>query len=166
MDIMNIAYELYKQKWVNDHVSKEEQLEKEQAYLLDLYWAKKQNTEMDTFDEWIFERGGYRSGLYSVVEEFECEEYEDRAIMKELLGEGLFAIWEREREDFLKDTIYRLLTLSVSYEYVTKICDKIMQDVIDDMKECSDYLVKGYCNDDDIRLAIGRVLLKKMGVSV
>lgn len=54
---------------------------------------------------------------------------------------------------------------AVSDDYVNDIYREIKDDVIGDVMETSDY-AGGNWNDDDIKLAVGRVLLRRMGVSV
>lgn len=39
-----------------------------------------------------------------------------------------------------------------------------MNDVINDVMECSAWNDEGYYNEDDVRLAIGRVLINRLGI--
>ena len=66
------------------------------------------------------------------------------------------------RDDFV-ETVMRELLNGVSGDYAGKIADAIAEDVADDVVECADL---NEWNDCDVRLAIGRVLLKTLGVSV
>ena len=58
----------------------------------------------------------------------------------------------------IEDTIIKILTSSTTRDYAKKIAFYICNDVIDDLKDCAD---EEY-NDDDIRFAIGRVILKSV----
>lgn len=56
--------------------------------------------------------------------------------------------------------VENMLRKSISDDYVNDITMKILPDVIDDVECCAD---EDY-NEDDIKLAIGRVLCDKMGI--
>lgn len=66
------------------------------------------------------------------------------------------------RDDFV-ETVMRELLNGVTGDYAGEIADAIAEDVADDVAECAD---PDAWNDCDVRLAIGRVLLKALGVSV
>lgn len=57
--------------------------------------------------------------------------------------------------------ISRLLDKAVSEDYLEKVADAIYEDVKEDVMSASDY--PHYC-EDDIRVAIGKVLVKKIGI--
>ena len=65
-------------------------------------------------------------------------------------------------EKNITDDIRRILSLSVSKDYVEYILNSIIIGVIEDIKETAD---EEYGNDD-IRFAIGRVICKKFGYFV
>lgn len=65
-------------------------------------------------------------------------------------------------EKNITDDIRRILSLSVSKDYVEYILNSIIVGVIEDIKETAD---EEY-SDDDIRFAIGRVICKKFGYFV
>ena len=44
--------------------------------------------------------------------------------------------------------------------------DTIMDDIVDDVLSSSAWDDEGYYNDDDIRLAIGRVIMRRIGIDV
>lgn len=69
---------------------------------------------------------------------------------------------ETNRRDFV-GTVMRELLAGVTGDYAGKIADAIADDVAKDVVECAD---QNAWNDCDVRLAIGRVLLKTLGVSV
>ena len=60
------------------------------------------------------------------------------------------------------DDVRKILSLSVSKDYVEYILGSIIEGVIEDIEETAD---EEY-NDDDIRFAIGRVICKKFGYLV
>lgn len=64
----------------------------------------------------------------------------------------------------LRNDVRRIFAESVSTEYTKIILDKIEDDIVSDVVETSAYEEDGSYNDDDIRLAIGRVLINKMGI--
>lgn len=59
----------------------------------------------------------------------------------------------------IKMELERLLWLSVSTDYTNAIVEAIIDDVFDDVFECADH---DYWNEDDVRLAIGRVLMARL----
>lgn len=64
--------------------------------------------------------------------------------------------------DFV-ETVRRELLNGFTGDYAGTIADAIAENVADDVAECAD---PNAWNDCDVRLAIGRVLLKTLGVSV
>lgn len=90
VDIQKAAYELYKQNWVDTHVSPEMRLQsvREYQYYLDDCIADGETPV--SMSEWI-EENGYGSGsLYVCFDEFLNCEYRDRAYIKSLLKDGSF----------------------------------------------------------------------------
>jgi hypothetical protein len=68
-------------------------------------------------------------------------------------------------------TILYHLSLSMDDDAAIRMADSVdssgttfMEAVIDDIKTTSDWEDSGHYNDDDVRLAIGRVLSKRLGV--
>lgn len=57
-----------------------------------------------------------------------------------------------------------LLKIAVGDDYAGNIFDSIFEDVKKDVFTSSDYQNSGEFNDDDVRMAIGRVLSKRLGV--
>ena len=55
--------------------------------------------------------------------------------------------------------VHDMLCESVSNDYVDNILDEIIDDVVDDVECCADE----NWNEDDVRLAIGRVLCNRLG---
>lgn len=56
--------------------------------------------------------------------------------------------------------MYRLLIMSISSDYVRSIVDNLIDDVTEDVAATADV----QWNEDDVRLAIGRVLIQKLGI--
>ena len=80
----------------------------------------------------------------------------------------------RKMDNYEKKMIEReitdIMTDSVSSDYARYILESkkkrrtFMDDVIDDVMCASAWEDEGYYNDDDIRLAIGRVLMDRLGI--
>ncbi len=70
---------------------------------------------------------------------------------------------EREArwESSISGEISRLLDKAVSEDYLEKIADAIYEDVKEDIMTASDY---PHYSEDDIRMAIGRVLVRRLGI--
>lgn len=75
---------------------------------------------------------------------------------------------QEKREITLR--IEQLMQNSISDDYVGNIMQSVQNNetfveaVIDDVIECSAWSDEGYYNDDDIRLAIGRVLISRLEI--
>lgn len=80
-----------------------------------------------------------------------------------------------ERKE-IESTILRLMASVTSSEYARDILNSelreeyedvgrtFMDAVIDDVLDCSAWEDDGYYNDDDVRLAIGRVFMDRLGI--
>lgn len=70
---------------------------------------------------------------------------------------------EREArwESSISGEISRLLDKAVSEDYLEKVADAIYEDVKEDVMTASDY---PHYSEDDIRMAIGRVLVRRLGI--
>lgn len=81
--------------------------------------------------------------------------------------ENPFEALETNRRDFV-ETVMRELLNGVTGDYAGKIADAIADDVADDVAECAvaECADPNAWNDCDVRLAIGRVLLKALKVEV
>ena len=68
--------------------------------------------------------------------------------------------------------IYKIMNRAISSEYTRYILEQedeltestFMEDVIEDVMETSAWEDEGYYNEDDIRLAIGRVFIDRLGI--
>ena len=82
-----------------------------------------------------------------------------------------------ENKKIIENEIRMILMHAVSSEYVRYILEHteedadgypvsptFLEDVIEDVKCSSAWDDEGYYNDDDIRLAIGRVLIDRLGI--
>ena len=69
--------------------------------------------------------------------------------------------------DFKKAAVATIIEMSlkdaVSYDYAKAIEEAIVDDVLADVNECAD---KREWNSDDVKLAIGRVLCKRLGIEL
>jgi hypothetical protein len=61
----------------------------------------------------------------------------------------------------VREFILNFLQKGISDDYVTYITDNILDDVVEDIKTSAD---KDY-SDEDIKFAIGRVLIKRLGIN-
>lgn len=78
---------------------------------------------------------------------------------------------EINTKDFRRE-VDEILRSAVSTEYVSDILNSedesgvtFLDEVKSDVEETSAWEEEGYYNDDDIRLAIGRTLLSRLGIS-
>lgn len=78
----------------------------------------------------------------------------------------------QELMDMQANILYHL-SLSMDDDAAIKIADSkmkngetVMEAIMDDIKTSSDWEDNGHYNDDDVRLAIGRVLMNRLGVEV
>ena len=79
-----------------------------------------------------------------------------------------------EIKNELAREIEDVLCKSISDDYVHYILEhkdgwtniSIVDDIIADVLETSAYADEGYYNDDDIKLAIGRVLIQRLGIDI
>lgn len=60
--------------------------------------------------------------------------------------------------------LVRELRSAISDEYLYDICRAIREDVLSEVKDV--WLKKETWSDDDIKLAVGRVLMKKLGLKL
>lgn len=74
-------------------------------------------------------------------------------------------VTEEAKMKELRRDIRSILSASVSTDYIGIILEEIEDDVIRDVAACSSYEEDGSYNEDDIRLAIGRVLMNRMNIT-
>lgn len=80
MNIKEIAYELYKRKWIREHISQREELD---TYI---NYSVNHNIETITFEEYIEKYGYTNSMVYSCFEAFLYCEYKDLEYVTQLFG--------------------------------------------------------------------------------
>lgn len=79
-----------------------------------------------------------------------------------------------EQRKEIEMLVYKIMMGATSSEYARHILKKeddwteisIMQDIIENVMETSAWNDEGYYSEDDIRLAIGRVLMERLEVEV
>lgn len=64
----------------------------------------------------------------------------------------------------VRSFLVRELKSAISDDYLYDICRAIRDEVLWDVKETSAWSENRTWNDDDIKLAVGRVLMKKLGL--
>lgn len=80
-------------------------------------------------------------------------------------------MWPEIKTDYerLQDDVKLFLDIqfrnAISDDYRYDIRKAILDDVVADVVETSDYRRTGYWNQDDIKLAVGRVLIARMGIN-
>ena len=80
----------------------------------------------------------------------------------------------KEEKKIIENEITMIMYNAVSSEYARYILEHeneetentFMDDVIDDVMCASAWDEEGYYNDDDIRLAIGRIFMERLGIEV
>ena len=79
-----------------------------------------------------------------------------------------------EQRKEIEMLVYKIMMGATSSEYARHILEKedgwteisIMQDIIENVMETSAWNDEGYYSEDDIRLAIGRVLMERLEIEV
>lgn len=66
-------------------------------------------------------------------------------------------------EDVMQNT-HDLLAVAISDDYLGDIIRELSADIIADVETSSAFLDEGYWNNDDIKLAIGRTLVTRLGI--
>lgn len=114
MTIRQIAYELYKQYWIDTHTSPEERMK----VLVDYYSWRVTNKEDVNFCDWLwFESDGFNGSLFACFDEFIGAEYQN----SEFVIQKLFRNHANLAEAYLKDIngesrVSELLNKLVAYE--------------------------------------------------
>ncbi len=81
-------------------------------------------------------------------------------------NESVYKNYEEGRAE-IHQTVHKLLRKAISSDYVGDITDDIFEDVVEDVfmasavdetHDCLDF------NEDDVRLAIGRILIEHLGI--
>lgn len=79
----------------------------------------------------------------------------------------------KEEKEIIENEVRMIMQKSISSDYTRYILEHenendktFMEDVIDDVLETSAWEDEGCYNDDDIRLAIGRIFMERLGIEV
>ncbi len=80
----------------------------------------------------------------------------------------------KEERKQIESKVYEIMKNAVSSDYVRYILeheddelrDTLMNNIIQNVLNTSAWYDEGYYNDDDIRLAIGRELMARLGIEV
>ena len=67
------------------------------------------------------------------------------------------------KREQVEKIVERILSSSITKDYIHRIVDVILDDVVADVNETAD---ADNWNEDDVRLAIGRIILKKFGEEI
>lgn len=92
--LKEVAYELYKQDWIDGHSSREMRLKSLQEYYNTFL---NETTFSDSYEEYL-EEHGFAGMIYSSFAEFVTNEYLDKEYMQHLLGEEIYAYFKEEGE--------------------------------------------------------------------
>lgn len=91
-----LAYELYKEYWVDFHISKERLMDTRRKYIRDCKMCVDEKLKISTYEEWIAENG-FDGELYVCFDEFCENEYMDWKFMVYLLNdEDLIAMYKED----------------------------------------------------------------------
>lgn len=86
MDISKVAYELYKQDWIDAHTTPEMRLESLRDYFDYLLDCAEEGYDGESYEVWLDDVGYGQGSLYVCYEEFCDMEYHDVEYIKGLLG--------------------------------------------------------------------------------
>ena len=98
MDISKVAYELYKQNWLDTHTTAEQRLDRINAYYEECIEAMSEGLVVDSYDQYLHDTG-YGGMIYVCYKEFLETEYLDEQYMASLLSSSLFEIYKLERTE-------------------------------------------------------------------
>lgn len=99
-DISKVAYELYKQDWIDTHTTREIRLDDIRN------WGETEiendNEELACSYEECREEFGYSGEIFACYDEFLDNEYQDSSYMKKLLqSDSLINAYLNDKEEFL-----------------------------------------------------------------
>lgn len=90
MFISEVAYELYKQNWIDTHTTPEMRLKALRDYYQYVDECLENIEPYESFENWIYEQG-YEGGiLYVSFDEFLDNEFQDKEYIKDLLHNVVF----------------------------------------------------------------------------
>ena len=101
-DIRWIAYQLYKQDWLNTHVTNEQRVQAAKEYQQYRQSCPEFDDPVDSFDVWLRENG-FGGSLYACFDEFCCTDYLDSNRILELFygDEQLITLYKQDIADIV-----------------------------------------------------------------
>lgn len=94
--IKEMAYDLYKQNWIDTNTTREMRLDCLREYYSYIIECNELDIEIDSFDDWLF-NNGYNGSLYVCYDEFLVHEYQDKDFISTLFSDDTLV------EMYLKD---------------------------------------------------------------
>lgn len=85
-DISKMAYDLYKQDWLDTHTTPEMRLQNIREYYDFVQECLSEHDLPGSYEDWLFENGIPRGGFYVCYEEFCDAEYRDPEYVRFLLN--------------------------------------------------------------------------------
>jgi len=101
LDITEVAYEFYKQDWLDSHTSPESRLSTMQCYYAELQECLEEGWDVQSFEDWVWDVGYGEGSLYVCFDEFLDCEFQEEEYMQELLGRDS-KLWELY-QDYLEN---------------------------------------------------------------
>lgn len=86
LDISKMAYDLYKQDWLDTHTTPEMRLQTIRDFYSYIQECISSYELPDSYEDWLFENGIPRGGFYVCYEEFCDAEYRDPEYVRFLLN--------------------------------------------------------------------------------
>lgn len=100
--ISQVAYELYKQDWVDTYTTAVERLDALREYSRYNMECAEDGEEVESFEEWLWDVG-YGGSFYVCYDEFLDAEYQDKGYIRALLvDEELIALYYQDIEAMKK----------------------------------------------------------------
>lgn len=117
MTIRQIAYELYKQYWIDTHTAHGERMEAKTRYCLDHSFDSGDEDDAETFEEWLENSNGYGGSLYACYDEFIVTEYQNTGFVIQKLFRSNVNLAEAYLKDINGESrVSELLNKLVAYE--------------------------------------------------
>ena len=86
MIISEIAYELYKQDWIDTHTTEKERVESLRNYYSFAKQSVDNYNKYSSYEDWLSDFG-FNGSIYSCYNEFLDNEYRDKEYMFDLFGD-------------------------------------------------------------------------------
>lgn len=99
-NISEIAYELYKQDWIDTHTTKEMRMNVLRGYYTYVQDCIEEDFDIDSFEEYSWESGYGEGEIYVCYDEFLDNEYLEKDYIKELLNDdNLYELYLKDLEN-------------------------------------------------------------------